>query len=571
MIDLFGNLKLRQKFLALIAVMIVGMVGAGLFNLTIISRLAASNSEIASDDLPGVQYSLAAKEALRAIVVRLYQRVYSSDKQQKAYYEERQNVDHDNMTANLEKLEATLESKEEQAAYSSIRASVERFDALTRKALELSRNEEDAELRRLLTGELEQAISQAKSDMDKLIKMNQEGAASSAAESSALARESRLSSVAATVVVAVIALVLGMWIATLIVNSVQQARRLADALADGDLTRSVQVSSRDEIGLMVDSMSKAVGNLRNLVGQVANTTEQVAASSEELASSAQAVGEVTKQVTTTVTQLAQGADDQARQAQAISELVADAESLVTDIQRTARVALSSTQDAGGKLQEGITAADDQAKALAERDRLSQDVRTSMDELVARANKISEIVNIITGIADQTNLLALNAAIEAARAGEQGRGFAVVAEEVRKLAESSSASAQEIAGLIGEIQKHTHNANDALGKAGTAGDALRAATRAVEAKFKEIADAAGGVVVNNQEILDKVARLGLATGNIAQATTQIAAVTEEAAAGSQEVSASSQEQAASVEEIAANSESLAEMAEQLQRAVSRFRL
>jgi methyl-accepting chemotaxis protein len=197
------------------------------------------------------------------------------------------------------------------------------------------------------------------------------------------------------------------------------------------------------------------------------------------------------------------------------------------------------------------------------------VTAAVRNLGNRSNEIGRIVEVITGIADQTNLLALNAAIEAARAGEQGRGFAVVAEEVRKLAEQSRTAAEQISGLIGEIQNDTNNAVTTMDAGGRE---VAAGTEAVEkagAAFAAIANAVQGMVARIQEVSAATQSLAAGSQQAVKAVESIAAITEEAAAGSQEVGASAQEQSASVQEIASSSESLAQMAQELQRAVAEF--
>ena len=191
------------------------------------------------------------------------------------------------------------------------------------------------------------------------------------------------------------------------------------------------------------------------------------------------------------------------------------------------------------------------------------------QLGERSKEIGQIIDAIAGIAGQTNLLALNAAIEAARAGEQGKGFAVVAEEVRKLAEQSHDSAQQIAAMIKEIQIDTENAVVAMQK-GTKEVAIggQVVNTAGEV-FQQIVVLVDQVLEQVSEISRAIQQAASGSQAVVFAVKDINEVSKDAAAQTQTVSAATQEQLASVQQIAASSRELAKMAEALQNAVKKF--
>jgi methyl-accepting chemotaxis protein len=202
---------------------------------------------------------------------------------------------------------------------------------------------------------------------------------------------------------------------------------------------------------------------------------------------------------------------------------------------------------------------------------SSEASTAIRELGTKSQRIAGIVDTITAIADQTNLLALNAAIEAARGGEQGRGFAVVAEEVRKLAEESSAAAKSISALVGEIRSETER-TVAVAEAGAERGEIGAATVA------EARDAFARITESIEVVSERVGQVSSAVEQIAAGAAQVSAdigevasVAEQSSASAQQVSASAEETSASTQQIAASAQDLSRTARELDKLVGRFTL
>ncbi|SDF72344.1 methyl-accepting chemotaxis protein [Sporomusa acidovorans] len=348
-------------------------------------------------------------------------------------------------------------------------------------------------------------------------------------------------------------------------------QKMAGEVAQGDLTQKVDMTSRDEIGLLANSLDTMVDNLRGLVGQVHNNAEQVAASSEELTANAEQSAAAASQIAASITEVVRAGDQESR---LVVKTVAIVEQMLSSIQQVAGHANAVSEQSSKTAETANSGCKTVESAVLQMEKMEQIVGASaqvVGQLGERSKEIGQIVDVISGIAGQTNLLALNAAIEAARAGEQGRGFAVVAEEVRKLAEQSQQAAKQIAYLIGEIQAETGKAVSAMNE-GTLGVKTSAGVVNESGNaFREIALQVTLLAKQVLEISEAIKELSNGSQEIVSSVQEIEQLAKTTAGEAHTVSATTQQQSAAMEEIASSSNNLATMAQELQAAISKFRL
>ncbi|MDO6387802.1 MULTISPECIES: methyl-accepting chemotaxis protein [unclassified Uliginosibacterium] len=539
------NLTISKRLWAMIIASALALLVVGGAGLVTISRLVAAVDEVNNNSIPSLGVIDDAELSLLRVRLGITQHVMALDETRRAAIEKSIAAARADWNAHLKMYANELVSNDEdRRLLDAVQNALKLYETELDKVLDFSRQNRTDEAFAALGGVLAPAGETAIKALEDMASFNEQNAKAAGEAAGRLGH----TGLAVSAGVAVLAIIVIGGMGFMLVKSIGGALQAVQGTVsriqrDLDFTLRIPVRSRDELGLTSEALNQLLVTMQTNLKSIAQGVRSVAAASNRMAS--------------TSDQVAHASQEQSSAASAMAAAMEEMTVSITHVSDRAGEANELSKESGRLASSGETVITQTVADINEIAGSVDQASGSIRELGEQTDRISSVVGVIREVADQTNLLALNAAIEAARAGEQGRGFAVVADEVRKLAERTAQSTQEISAMVESVRHGARAAVERMEQAVEKVSSGVGRAQGASESIRHIGEANRNAVQMVTEISDAIREQGTTSTSIAQQVERIAQMAEESSSAAIEGAGSARE--------------LDRLAESMQSVVATYRL
>ncbi|WP_244905507.1 methyl-accepting chemotaxis protein [Paenibacillus physcomitrellae] len=565
------HLKIRQKLLilnltAIVFLLLIGGTGYYYVNLTV------NNSKVLYEQsLMKVKMINELKSNFNVAINDVLSLVLTQDENQN--HDLNKNYD-DMMKSNqtlLEEYKTLINDKAEQTQYESLMDQFQRLVKDTDQMVALGLSNKNDEAYQTYNNQIIPNKTAVERSIDVLTQNTDQDSKNHYDESVSAGKTAKTVSIALVVLAVLLLGLIAFMLVRLITRPLANLEKLMEKAAGGDLTVKGTYLYKDEAGKLTLSFNQMVNSLRSLVIEVNEKSAMLAASSEQLTAVSESAASSTEHISRQIQEISDGTDSQARGSAEVSRTMQE---MTKGISRIAESTGELVETSRQSEHNAVTGHEYVTKAIQQMEQIHESVvhlAQAVEELNRKSENIGDITNTINDIAAQTSLLSLNAAIEAARAGEEGRGFAVVAAEVKKLAEQTGQSANNVSSLIGEIQNDTSKLFSTMESSKQYAQTGQATMRDVGHNFENILQNIRELSAQLQDVSAVTEQMSASSEEVLASAETSADIADNAKELSQSVAAAAQEQLASVEEVSGSASHLSGLAQELQASIERFKV
>jgi len=515
------NRTITQRIIFMVIISIISLLIVGAVGLFVSNKQTISIKQIKNDSLASIKTLSEVRQSYMEFRVLIYTHLVNTDPTTLQSLEKRLQESSEKVNSLLNSYEKLISNDEDRKMLNTSAGLFSKYiDLMNNKVIPLSRKNEKEGARNMLVSEGAALGTSLRKSLSEHMEFNNKNADISSQQAIDSAERGKTLSIAVILGAISIMAVFGYFLVTNIKQSLDQIQKMVNRVESNlDFTIRVDVKKQDEIGQTTQALNRLLDKLQGNLKTIAKSAKSVASAASLM--------------TTTSSEVAMASHQQSESA---SDMAATVEEMTVSINHVGDRAQEANRISreSGKL--AISGENVIAKTVID----IQDIALTVSEaaelihsLEQHSQQISNVVQVIKEVADQTNLLALNAAIEAARAGEQGRGFAVVADEVRKLAERTAISTQEIATTIKTMRTSVSNAVISMESVVSKVAQGVESTKEADDAIKQIGEGSRNAVGMVEEITEAIREQASATNNIAVQVEKIAQMSEESSAAARQ--------------------------------------